>query len=140
MPVVGIDHVVAPTADAERFLAFYKRLGFETNGEEAWREGRANTFSIQVGESKINVHPQGFIAERRGVTATPGCLDICFVFEGAVDECRRMLEAANVPILHGPAPRAGGRARGKAPAVSLYARDPDGNLLEWMVYLDEPGA
>ena len=27
-------------------------------------------------------------------------------------------------------------ARIGRPAVSLYARDPDENLLEWMVYLD----
>ena len=136
MPVTGIDHVAIPTANAERLLAFYKRLGFQTNNEEAWREGRANTFSIQVGHSKINVHPEGFVAERRGPTAVPGCMDICFVFDGTVDECRDMLTRAGVTIIHGPVKRMGGWARGKAPAVSFYGRDPDDNLLEWMVYLD----
>jgi catechol 2,3-dioxygenase-like lactoylglutathione lyase family enzyme len=136
MPVVGIDHIAIPTADAERFAAFYERLGFETNGKQAWREGRTNTFSIQVGQSKINVHPPGFVAERRGPTAVPGCMDICFVFEGTVEACRQMLEDAGVAIILGPVPREGGRARGKAPAVSFYGRDPDGNLLEWMIYQD----
>jgi catechol 2,3-dioxygenase-like lactoylglutathione lyase family enzyme len=45
-----------------------------------------------------------------------------------------MLEAAGVTIISGPVPRAGGRGRGSVPSLSLYARDPDGNLLEWMTY------
>jgi catechol 2,3-dioxygenase-like lactoylglutathione lyase family enzyme len=88
-----------------------------------------------VGEaSKINVHPEGYTAQLRGPTATPGCADICFVWEGTVEACRQMLEAAGVTIIRGPVPRAGGRGRGKTPSLSLYARDPDENLLEWMTY------
>jgi catechol 2,3-dioxygenase-like lactoylglutathione lyase family enzyme len=134
MPVAGIDHIAMPTANAERLIAFYKRLGFLINNEEEWRSGKANTFSIQVGESKINVHPEGYTASLRGPTATPGCADICFVWEGTVEECQKMLKAANVEIILGPAPRAGGRGRGTVPSLSLYCRDPDENLLEFMIY------
>ena len=129
-----------PTADAERLLAFYKRLGFLINDEDLWRTGNANTFSIQVGDSKINVHPEGFTAELRGSSAVPGCADICFVFDGTVEECRRMLEHAGVAILRGPVPRKGGRGRGVLPSLSFYARDPDGNLLEWMIYSETSDA
>ena len=59
MSTVGIDHIAMPTADAEQLMAFYKKLGFDINDEEEWRAGTANIFSIQVGESKINVHPGG---------------------------------------------------------------------------------
>jgi catechol 2,3-dioxygenase-like lactoylglutathione lyase family enzyme len=138
MPTVGIDHIAMPTANAERLLAFYKRLGFPINNEEAWREGKVPTFSIQVGDSKINVHPEGYVAQLRGPTATPGCTDICFVFEGTVEACQQMLQDAGVPIISGPGPRAGGRGRGTIPSLSLYARDPDCNLLEWMIYQDTP--
>ena len=55
MSTVGIDHIAIPTADAERLMAFYKKLGFAINDEEEWRAGTANIFSIQVGDSKINV-------------------------------------------------------------------------------------
>lgn len=135
MPTVGIDHIAMPTANAERLIAFYKRLGFPINNEEEWRAGKAPAFSIQVGEvSKINVHPEGYTAQLRGPTATPGCADICFVWEGTAEECRKMLEAAGVTIIRGPVPRPGGRGRGKTPSLSLYARDPDDNLLEWMTY------
>jgi catechol 2,3-dioxygenase-like lactoylglutathione lyase family enzyme len=136
MPTVGIDHIAMPTANAERLIAFYKRLGFAINQEEEWRAGKRPTFSIQVGDSKINVHPEGYTASLRGPTAVPGCTDICFVFDGTVEECRKMLEEAGVSIISGPVPRAGGRGRGTVPSLSFYARDPDDNLLEWMIYHD----
>ena len=135
MSTVSIDHIAMPTANAEGLIQFYKRLGFKINDEAEWRAGRANIFSIQVGDSKINVHPEGFSARLRGPTATPGCADICFVWDGPVEECKRMLEEAGVEIIEGPGPRKGARDGGRFPAVSLYARDPDQNLLECMVYL-----
>jgi catechol 2,3-dioxygenase-like lactoylglutathione lyase family enzyme len=136
MPTAGIDHVAMPTANAERLIAFYKKLGFPINNEEKWRHGEVPIFSIQVGESKINVHPEGYTASLRGPTAVPGCLDICFVYEGTVEACQRMLAEAGVDVIRGPVARPGGRGRGTVPSLSLYARDPDDNLLEWMIYQD----
>ena len=135
MATVSIDHIAMPTANAERLIAFYKRLGFTINDEEEWRDGKANIFSIQIGDSKINVHPEGYVAGLRGPSAVPGCADICFVWEGTVEECQEWLAEAGVEVILGPAPRKGGRDFGKAPSLSLYARDPDDNLLEWMTYL-----
>ena len=137
MATVSIDHIAMPTSDAEKLIGFYKSIGFTINDEAAWREGKANIFSIQIGDSKINVHPQGFTADLRGPTAVPGCTDICFVWNGTADECKQMLEEAGVEIIRGPGPRRGARAGGNLPAVSLYARDPDQNLLEWMIYLED---
>ena len=135
MATVSIDHIAMPTANAERLIAFYKRLGFTINDEEEWRAGKANIFSIQIGDSKINVHPEGYVAGLRGPSAVPGCADICFVWEGTVEGCQEWLAEAGVEVILGPAPRKGGRDFGKAPSLSLYARDPDDNLLEWMTYL-----
>ncbi len=134
MTTVSIDHVAMPTADAERLIGFYKNLGFEINDEAEWRAGTANIFSIQIGDSKINVHPERYMANLRGPTAVPGCMDMCFVWDGTVEECQRMLSGAGVEVVQGPVPRKGARQRGAAPSLSLYARDPDGNLLEWMIY------
>ena len=134
MATVSIDHVAMPTADAERLIGFYKKLGFEINDEAEWRAGTANIFSIQIGDSKINVHPERYMANLRGPTAVPGCMDMCFVWDGTVEACREMLAEAGVEVVQGPVPRKGARQRGAAPSLSLYARDPDGNLLEWMIY------
>ncbi|GIX46496.1 MAG: virulence protein [Candidatus Tectimicrobiota bacterium] len=135
MPVVGFDHVALPTQDAERCLAFYKRLGFAILGEEAWRQGQAPTFAIQVGpQAKINIHPPGFVAPLRGETARPGCGDLCFVWEGGLEALLATLRRAGVAILEGPVPRRGGRDGGRRRGRSVYLRDPDGNLLEFIVY------
>ena len=132
MSTVSIDHIAMPTANAERLIAFYKKLGFHINDEDKWRAGNMPAFSIQVGESKINVHPEGYTAALRGPTAVPGSADICFVWEGSAAECEQMLNDAGVEIISGPGPRRG--ALRNRTAVSLYARDPDENLLEWMIY------
>ena len=58
MTTVGIDHIAMPTSDAVKLIGFYKRIGFTINDEEARRAGKANIFSIQIGDSKINVHPE----------------------------------------------------------------------------------
>ena len=134
MATVSIDHIAMPTENAERLIAFYKKLGFKINDEEEWRAGNARIFSIQIGDSKINVHPEGVVANLRGPTAVPGCTDICFVWDGTVEECQEMLADAGVEVIAGPGPRKGARGGGGHPSLSLYARDPDQNLLEWMVY------
>ncbi len=134
MPTVGIDHIAMPTSNAERLIKFYKNLGFTINDETEWRAGTANIFSIQIGDSKINVHPEGYTASLRGPTAVPGCTDICFVWDGTVEDCQKMLTDLGVEVIRGPGPRKGARQGGRLPAVSLYARDPDDFLLDWMIY------
>ncbi|MBI3743620.1 MAG: VOC family protein [Chloroflexi bacterium] len=136
MPVTGFDHVSYPTKDSERFLEFYKRLGFKINNEEKWRKGESKIFSVQVApNAMINVHP-GFQPEERmrGRTATPGCADFCMVWEGTVDEVMTLLKKAGIRPTEGPVPRRGGRGAGTIPSTSVYITDPDGNLVEFMVY------
>ena len=135
MPVKGFDHAAIPTADAERFLEYYKRLGFTFINEEKWRRGESKIFSLRVGEhNMVNVHPEGFIADLRGQTAEPGCGDLCFVWDGTVKEVQEMLAKAGVKPVSGPVPRYGGRNGGASSSTSIYIVDPDKNLIEFMVY------
>jgi catechol 2,3-dioxygenase-like lactoylglutathione lyase family enzyme len=136
MGVTGFDHVALPTANAERFLAFYQRLGFRIEGEDEWRAGTQPHFAIAVGVNKINVHPETMIAMRgqpfylRGPAAEPGCGDLCFVWEGGIEALQKHLHDVDVEVIAGPVARAGARAGG----VSVYIRDPDDNLLEFISY------
>ena len=134
MPVTGFDHCSFPTDDPERSLEFYKSLGFGILYEDAWRQGKSRIFSVRIGAgSLINVHA-GFRPPLRGKTASPGCADICFVWDGTVDEVLHMLQRAGIPPVEGPVKRTGGRGAGSLPSRSVYIEDPDGNLLEFMVY------
>ncbi|MDZ7729076.1 MAG: hypothetical protein U5Q44_13240 [Dehalococcoidia bacterium] len=59
---------------------------------------------------------------------------MCFAWEGSLLDLERLLEQAGAPIEEGPVERVGGRALGTGTGVSLYTRDPDGNLLEFIIY------
>jgi catechol 2,3-dioxygenase-like lactoylglutathione lyase family enzyme len=61
-----------------------------------------------------------------------GSADFCLRWEGTVDEAQEFLKQAGIPVIHKPAARSGAHG----PATSLYVRDPDGNLIELMIYGD----
>ena len=63
--------------------------------------------------------------------ATPPCGDLCFVWDGTPDALQAALAGAGAEIEEGPVGRKGGR---RTDATSVYTRDPDGNLLEFMIY------
>jgi catechol 2,3-dioxygenase-like lactoylglutathione lyase family enzyme len=140
MPVTGLDHLALPTNDAERLAAFYAALGFSVHGLDDWRAGRAPIFSIGCGDQKINVHPENLVAVRghpaylRGDTAEAGCGDLCVVWEGGLDALHAMLARVGVKPIEGPVPRLGGRAGATTVGISVYVRDPDHNLLEFISY------
>jgi catechol 2,3-dioxygenase-like lactoylglutathione lyase family enzyme len=138
MAIAGFDHAVIPTSQPEEMIAFYRRMGFEVVGEEEWRQGKARIFAFAFGDSKINVHPPDVWStgefSLRGPRAVPGCGDFCFVWDGSVDSAKEMLEAAGASVIEGPVSRVGGRALGRATGTSVYTRDPDQNLLEFIVY------
>ena len=56
--------------------------------------------------------------------------DYCFVWSGTPDSAIAHLEQHGIEIIEGPVTRIGGRGKG----VSVYFRDPDGNLLEFISY------
>ncbi len=140
MGVIGLDHVAFPTDDAERLAAFYRALGFALEGFDEWRAGTAPIFSIACGDQKLNVHPEtmkplrGHEAYLRGDTAEAGSADFCVVWDGGVDALLATLQELGVEPIEGPVPRIGGRGGATTVGISVYVRDPDHNLLEFISY------
>jgi len=138
MAVIGIDHVAIPAAQPEDMLRFYRALGFSAPEPEAWRRTGKPVFAVQFGDNKINMHApelwQRGDFTLRGPTARPGCGDFCFVWSGTPKDLRDALKRAGAVIEEGPVQRIGGRAGGRAAGTSFYTRDPDGNLLEFIIY------
>ena len=126
--VRGFDHVAVPMQNTEAMLAFYRRLGFEM------RESAA-AVSVYVGGQMINFHRpsrwQDASFTLRAPSAKPPCGDFCFVWDGTAAALKAWLDGAGAKVEEGPVPRQGGR---KADGSSVYVRDPDGNLLEFMIY------
>jgi len=126
----GFDHVSLPMQRTDEMVAFYRALGLDV-------AEHPHVVSVYAGDQMINLHrPETW--QRTGFTlrapgAAPPCGDLCFVWEGAADELRTLLRAAGAEIVEGPAARTGGR---RTEGTSVYARDPDGNLLEFLTYAD----
>jgi catechol 2,3-dioxygenase-like lactoylglutathione lyase family enzyme len=138
MNISAFDHVAIPTARPEEMLRFYRALGFGAPTPEQWKASGATHFSLHLGNQKINVHAPALWENRkftlRGPAALPGCGDFCFVWSADAEALLRTLREANAQIEEGPVERAGGRDGGRAKGTSYYTRDPDGNLLEFIVY------
>ena len=126
--VSGFDHVALPMQNTDAMAAFYRSLGFEI------REN-ANLVSVYVGPQMINFHRpalwQNPSFTLRAPAARPPCGDLCFVWDGTAASLNATLGRANAKIETGPVDRAGGRQK---TGSSVYTRDPDGNLLEFMIY------
>ncbi|HEX8206484.1 MAG TPA: VOC family protein [Solirubrobacteraceae bacterium] len=126
-PVAGLDHVVIAVSEWERSNAFYRDVvGAELVGLDdppRWR--------YRFGEQQLNVHGPGMDPQPVArIPAEPGMADLCFVWEGDVEEAVAHLERHGVTIEEGPVPRNGARG----PGQSVYFRDPDGSLLEFIAY------
>jgi catechol 2,3-dioxygenase-like lactoylglutathione lyase family enzyme len=126
--VRGFDHVALPMQNSAAMLAFYRGLGFPVT------EG-ARACSVYIGDQMINFHQpaawQDATFTLRAPAAKPPCGDLCFVWDGTAAALKAWLDGAGAKIIEGPVARQGGRKNG---ASSVYIRDPDGNLLEFMIY------
>jgi catechol 2,3-dioxygenase-like lactoylglutathione lyase family enzyme len=126
--VAGFDHVALPMQNTEAMLAFYRALGLVVN------EG-AQACSVYIGQQMINFHRPALWQREsftlRAPAAKPPCGDLCFLWEGTPEGLKATLAKAGAKIEEGPVGRQGGRRKAGS---SIYVRDPDGNLLEFMIY------
>ena len=124
MRVTGFDHLVLTVASIERTCDFYGRvLGME---REVFADART---ALKFGSQKFNLHEAGKEFEPKAASPTPGSADICLTVDN-LEAARARLDAEHVRIVEGPVPRTGARG----PVLSLYCRDPDGNLVELSEY------
>ncbi len=124
----GFDHVALPMQNTEAMLAFYRGLGLQVSES-------ANACSVYIGDQMINFHRpalwQSGTFTLRAPAAKPPCGDLCFVWDGTPESLKAALDRAGAKVIEGPVRRQGGRQKA---ASSFYVRDPDGNLLEFMIY------
>lgn len=120
-----IDHFVLTVASIDTTCAFYERvLGFERHSPEG------KPTSLSFGGQKINVHQANRTFDPKARHPTPGAADFCLVTSMAIDAFAAHLKHCGVAIEKGPVPRTGA----VGPMVSIYFRDPDGNLVEVSEY------
>ena len=124
-PGVVLDHCVIHVTDWERSNAFYR----DVMGADVIKQGGGWVY--QFGTMRLNVHGPGVDAHPVArIPVPPGGSDLCFVWPGTVSSVIEHLEQWGVEIELGPTPRNGARGQG----MSVYFRDPDGSLLEFISY------
>jgi catechol 2,3-dioxygenase-like lactoylglutathione lyase family enzyme len=123
-----IDHVVLNVTNVELSAAWYQRV----LGMEREDFGAQNRTALKFGGQKINLRP--IDADVRlwptGACTEPGAADLCFITAVPPDEVVGHLHDNGVQILQGPVEKAGALG----PILSVYCRDPDGNLVEISSY------
>jgi len=116
-----LDHFVLTVKDIDVTCEFYSRvLGMDSR---TFGVGRR---SLHFGAAKINLHPQGREFEPKAARPGPGSADVCLIAATPLSEVIRHLLECGVEIIEGPAQRTGAIG----PILSVYIRDPDGNLIE----------
>ncbi len=123
-----IDHIVMTVHDIAITSAWYQRV----LGMEREEYGGSNRTALRFGASKINLHEVGHEVLPHATLARPGTLDLCFVIAVGTEETIQHLHKCGVTVEKGPVSRIG--ALGDI--MSVYCRDPDGNLVELATYMD----
>jgi catechol 2,3-dioxygenase-like lactoylglutathione lyase family enzyme len=127
MPRTTLDHCVIHVSNWERSNAFYRNVV----GAEVLRvESR---WVYRFGAVQLNLHGPGVAATPLArMPVPPGGSDLCFEWPGPIAKAQQHLAQHSVPIELGPVPRHGARGAGQ----SVYFRDPDGSLLEFISYAE----
>ncbi len=123
---VKLDHCVIHVSDWKRSNRFYT----EVLGAELVDRG-SGTWAYRFGSEQLNVHGPGVEAHPVArIPVAPGNSDLCFGWADSVEQAVAHLERHGVEVEEGPVSRNGAKGRG----TSVYFRDPDGSLLEFIAY------
>ncbi len=125
MPDLKLDHCVITVSDWERSNAFYR----DVLGAELVPKGSG--WMYRFGDVQLNLHgPGGEYDPNAAIPVPAGGSDLCFERPGPIREAVEHLDARGVGVELGPVERFGGHGAG----MSVYFRDPDGSLLEFISY------
>ncbi|WP_457650608.1 VOC family protein [Profundibacter sp.] len=125
MKLSALDHLVLTAADIDATVRFY----CDVLGMQAERFMPADglvRWALKFGAQKINLHQVGQEFEPKAKRATAGSADLCFLSDEPVADWQAHLDDIGVKVIEGPVKRTGAQG----PIVSIYLRDPDGNLIE----------
>ena len=126
MQIDRIDHFVLTVHNIEATCEFYSRvLGMQV---VTFAGGRK---ALQFGQQKINLHEVGKEFEPKAHHPTSGSGDFCLITQTPLEQVIAHIGSCGIEIVEGPTQKTGAMG----PLLSVYIRDPDGNLVEISNYL-----
>ena len=127
--ILGLDHVAFAARDLEETCAFYDKLFGARTHLERTQDRKTLVRQIGLGGALLSIHQAGNGLELVARQPNVGGADICLRWSGTIESAAELLRKHEIPIISGPSPR---RTADGLAALSIYFRDPDGNLLELM--------
>lgn len=122
---VSFDHCVIHVSNWERSNAFYR----DVLGAAVVPVGKG--FAYRFGGVQLNCHgPDHWGTPRARTPVMPGNSDLCFEWHGPITGAIEHLQHLGIEIEIGPLDRRGAKDAGS----SVYFRDPDGSLMEFISY------
>jgi catechol 2,3-dioxygenase-like lactoylglutathione lyase family enzyme len=122
---IAFDHCVVHVSNWERSNDFYR----DVLGAELITRGQG--WAYRFGAVQLNLHGPGVRpAEVARLPVQPGNSDLCFEWSGPISEAVAHLGRCGIAIEAGPMERFGAKGAG----TSIYFRDPDGSLMEFISY------
>ncbi len=118
--IAELDHVVLRCTDQKRMLDFYTGI---LGMREERRIEQIGLIQLRAGQSMVDLVPAPGAIEEKSRNVDHLCLGIEAEDMG---EIARMLKENGIEVMGEPAPRYGARGMG----LSVYIRDPEGNVIE----------
>ncbi|CAL2102047.1 Glyoxalase [Tenacibaculum sp. 190130A14a] len=125
IPIQRLDHLVLTVNDLEKTIVFYTEvldMDLISFGD--------NRKALKFGDQKINLHIKGEEIEPKATIALPGTADLCLITSIPLNDVKEILEFNNLKMYPDIIKRTGALGDIR----SIYARDPDQNLIEISSY------
>jgi catechol 2,3-dioxygenase-like lactoylglutathione lyase family enzyme len=123
--LISLDHLVLTVMSIDKSVKFYCDILGMMPYRFKVADGTTRT-AVKFGQQKINLHQIGADFAPKAIHPLSGSADLCFLSDTPITDWVTHFTATGVLIECGPIPRTGATG----PIVSIYIRDPDGNLIE----------
>ena len=132
-----IDHLAITAEDLSTTVDFYRRTADAVILHEHRIDGRIMVVQLGLGGAMLNIHQAGHGHPLVAARPTPGSADLCFGWSAPIETAVAHLSERGIAIIEGPVARLSSTG---ADGLSVYFRDPDGNLIEFLSTSDSPAS
>ncbi len=129
--VFAVDHIVMTVTDMSKTIDFYCSVLGTTLVEFVPPTGGPARKSLHFGKQKINLHDAASPYVPHSRVPQAGSVDLCFISAQSLNDWQTHLANHDVSVEEGPVRKTGANGA----LMSLYIRDPDGNLIEISNYI-----